>query len=263
MKLFIGYRAWKEQNYLLNRMTFEDLVRAYVTYPAIQVYAVLIVLSLAIGAYLSTSAVLFIAAMALGAFLFPIAWYLLHRFVLHGSWMYKIPYFARLWKRVHYDHHLYPNDLSVLFGGLHTTLPTILIAAGPAGWLIAGPSTALAAVAGTLIMTCITEFLHSGQHLAFEPKSKFWLVMKERHLAHHFHNEHGNYGITEFYWDRIFGTFYRTTQDAPRTKTARNLGYDAEMAKRYPWVKELTDAEAAVQRANKPSRPDPVTTTAA
>ena len=245
MKLFIGYRAWKEQNYLLNRMTFDDLVRAYVTYPAIQVYAALIVLTLVAGAFLTKSAIAFLAAVAAGALLFPIAWYLLHRFVLHGSWMYKYPYFARLWKRVHYDHHRFPNDLSVLYGGLHTTLPTIVLVAGPVGWLMSGPAGACGAVAGTLIMTCVTEFLHSGQHLAFEPKSKFWRVMKERHLAHHFHNENGNYGITEFYCDRLFGTFYRSTDDAPRTKTARNLGYDDEMAKKYPWVKELTDAEPA------------------
>ncbi|MEO0400317.1 MAG: sterol desaturase family protein [Pseudomonadota bacterium] len=245
MKLFIGYKAWKEQNYLLNRMTFDDLVRAYVTYPAIQVYAALIIASLVGGAFLATSFLGFALAFGLGAFLFPIAWYLLHRFVLHGSWMYKYPYFARLWKRVHYDHHRFPNDLAVLYGGLHTTLPTIVLVAGPVGWLISGAAGALGAIAGTLVMTCVTEFLHSGQHLAFEPKSQFWRVMKERHLAHHFHNENGNYGITEFVWDRIFGTFYPTTNDAPRTKTARNLGYDDEVAKKYPWVKELTDAEPA------------------
>ncbi len=245
MNIFIGYKAWKEQNYLLNRMTFDDLVRAYITYPAIQVYAVLIIGCLIAAAMTFTSLWATAFAFGLGAFLFPIAWYVLHRFVLHGSWMYKTPHLARLWKRVHYDHHRFPNDLSVLFGGLHTTLPTIVLVAGPAGWLISGVAGAGAAIAGTLVMTCITEFLHCGQHLAFEPKSTFWKVMKERHLAHHFHNEHGNYGITEFVWDRVFGTFYRTQEDAPRTRTARNLGYDAEMAKKYPWVKELTDAEGA------------------
>lgn len=243
-EIFIGYKAWKSQNYLLNRMTFADLWRAYITYPAIQAYAALTIVCLAAIPFLAASWLATFAAFALGAFLFPIAWYLIHRFVLHGSWMYKTPYFASLWKRVHYDHHRYPNDLSVLFGGLHTTLPTILLVAGPVGWLIAGPAGAAASIAGTLSMTMFTEFMHCGEHLAFEPKSKFWKTMKERHLAHHFHNEHGNYGITEFVWDRIFGTFYASKESAPRTRTARNLGYDAAMAERYPWVKELTDAES-------------------
>ena len=195
----------------------------------------------------ATDPVRFLAAFGFGALLFPIAWYLIHRFVLHGSWMYKTRYFARLWKRVHYDHHRYPNDLSVLYGGLHTTLPTILLAAAPIGWAIGGFPGAMAALSGTLFMTCVTEFLHSGQHLAFEPKSKFWRVMKERHLAHHFHSEHGNYGITEFFWDRVFGTFYRSKDEVPRSPTARNLGYDDEVAQKYPWVKELTDTEPSSQ----------------
>ena len=107
--------------------------------------------------------------------------------------MYKTPHLAKLWKRVHYDHHRFPNDLSVLFGGLHTTLPTILLVAGPIGWLIHGPAGAAGAIIGTVIMTCITEFLHAGEHLAFEPKSQFWKDIKKRHLAHHFHNEHGKF----------------------------------------------------------------------
>ena len=253
MRLFIGYKAWKEEDYLLNRMTFDDLVRAYVTYPGIQVYAALILISLIGGAFAATSWLMFALSIGAGALLFPIAWYVIHRFVLHGSWMYKTPHLAKLWKRVHYDHHRYPNDLSVLFGGLHTTLPTILLLAGPIGWAMGGLPTALGAVAGTLFMTCVTEFLHSGQHLAFEPKSEFWKRIKKLHLAHHFHNENGNFGIAEFFWDRTFGTYYADAADIDRSATARNLGYTSEMAEKYPWVKELTDAEPDASRAARSS----------
>lgn len=249
MRLFIGYKAWKDEEYLLNRMTFEDLIRAYVTYPAIQAYAVLIVAALAFGIATTAAPLRFALATGIGALLFPIAWYLLHRFVLHGSWMYKSAAFAKLWKRVHYDHHRFPNDLSVLFGGLHTTLPTILIAAGPAGYLIDGWSGAAAAIAGTLLMTAFTEFMHAGEHLAFEPKSAFWKAIKQRHLAHHFHNEHGNYGIAEFFWDKLFGTFYAETADRPRSATARNLGYTSEMAEKYPLVKALSESEPEATRS--------------
>ena len=243
MQLFIGYKAWKEEEYLLNRMTFNDLVKAYVTYPAIQAYAVITLICLGFGVALVENWLGFLGAMGAGALLFPVSWYITHRFILHGSWMYKTPFLAKFWKRVHYDHHRFPNDLSVLFGGLHTTLPPILWIAGPIGWLIAGLPGALASIAGFLIMTCYTEFLHAGQHLAFQPKSKFWITIKERHLAHHFHDESGNFGIAEFFWDRVFGTFYAEKADRSRSETARNLGYTDETAKTYPWVKELTDAE--------------------
>ena len=243
MRLFIGYKAWKENDYLLNHMTFDDLVRAYVTYPGIQTYVAMIIACLAV-VIATTAAILPVAlAFLAGGLIFPISWYITHRFILHGSWMDKTPFLASYWKRVHYDHHRYPNDLSVLFGGLHTTIPPILLIAGPIGFLIGGVAGAAAAIGGMVAMTCYTEFLHAGQHLAFEPKSKFWQIIKERHLAHHFHNENGNYGIAEFFWDKIFGTFYSTKEQMPRSKSVRNLGYDAEMAKKYPWVKALTDDE--------------------
>ena len=249
MRFFIGYKAWKEEEYLLNRMTFDDLVKAYVTYPAIQIYALIIAVALIVGLMTMTSLPLFLVAGLVGGLMFPLAWYITHRFILHGSWMYKPPYLARLWKRVHYDHHRFPNDLSVLFGGLHTTLPTIILVAGPVGWLINGLPGAAGAIVGTVVMTCYTEFLHAGQHLAFEPKSKFWKTIKTRHLAHHFHNENGNYGIAEFFWDKVFGTFYEQTTDAPRSATARNLGYTNEMAEKFPWVKTLTDEEPAAKQS--------------
>jgi len=253
MRLFIGYKAWKSEEYLLSRMTFEDLVRAYVTYPGIQVYAAIIIASLVGGLAIMASPWRFAGSIAAGALLFPIAWYVTHRFILHGSWMYKTPYLAKFWKRVHYDHHRFPSDLSVLFGGLHTTLPPVFAIAGPLGWAIGGAPGALGAIAGFLVMTCYTEFLHSGQHLAFEPKSAFWKTIKKRHLAHHFHNENGNYGIAEFFWDKLFRTFYGETEEIARTATTRNLGYTDETAERFPWVKDLTDAEP---RAKHGMRPD-------
>jgi len=251
MRLFVGYKAWKEKEYLLNRMTFDDLIRAYVTYPGMQIYAVMIAIAVAIAFWTIESWSMTLLALVAGALIFPISWYITHRFILHGSWMYKTPLLARFWKRVHYDHHRFPNDLSVLFGGLQTTVPPILLIAGPVGWLIGGVSGAAAAVAGMVIMTCYTEFLHAGQHLAFEPKSAFWKRIKELHLAHHFHNENGNYGIAEFFWDRLFGTFYAHKEDMPRSVTARNLGYTSETAKTYPWVKELTDEEPLHKSARR------------
>ncbi|MDZ7629393.1 MAG: sterol desaturase family protein [Parvularculaceae bacterium] len=248
MRIFVGYKAWKEEGFLLNRMTFDDLVRAYLTYPAMQIYFAMIAVAIIVSiATLSNLAGTF-AALIAGGLIFPIAWYVTHRFILHGSWMYKTRFLARFWKRTHYDHHRFPNDLSVLFGGLQTTVPPILLVAGPVGYAIAGASGAAASIAGMVIMTCYTEFLHAGQHLAFEPKSGFWKTIKERHLAHHFHNENGNFGIAEFFWDKVFRTFYAGKADRPRSATARNLGYTDEMAKKYPWVKEVTDQEPESQR---------------
>lgn len=248
MRVFVGYKAWKEEGYLLNRMTLDDLVRAYLTYPAIQIYFAMIAIALVVSVTTMVSPARSMLALVAGGFLFPISWYVTHRFILHGGWMYRTPFLARFWKRTHYDHHRFPNDLSVLFGGLHTTVPPIVLLAGPFGFLIGGISGAAASIAGMVIMTCYTEFLHAGQHLAFEPKTAFWKTIKERHLAHHFHNENGNFGIAEFFWDKVFRTFYADKASRPRSATARNLGYTDEMAEKYPWVKAATEAEPETQK---------------
>jgi len=244
-RFFIGYDAWKRQEYLLNRMTLKDLVWAYVTYPGVQSYAALILLFTGLALYWSDSALRLAASAGASILLYPLIWYVLHRWLLHSKHLYKFPATAGLWKRIHFDHHQNPNDLSVLFGGLHTTLPTILLATGPVGWWIGGASGACAAIAAAIGVTCFYEYCHCTQHLAYQPKSKFLQRIKKLHLAHHYHNENGNYGITDFFWDRALGTHYAETADRPRSATVRNLGYTGEAAERYPWVAELTASEKA------------------
>ena len=69
--------------------------------------------------------------------------------------------------------------------------------------------------------------------------------MKRRHMAHHFHDETGNFGITTFLWDRLFGTFYDKASDRPRkSPTVFNLGYTPDVAEVYPYVAELSGGVA-------------------
>ncbi|GAB4491757.1 MAG: hypothetical protein Tsb0010_00180 [Parvularculaceae bacterium] len=246
-RIFLGYDAWKRQKHLLNRMQLKDLNWAYVTYPGIQTYFVLFIACVAATLYWFGDPIAVAVSALAGVLVYPLAWYLLHRYVLHSNLLYRSPLTAGLWKRIHYDHHQHPNDLSVLFGGLHTTLPTILIVTGPIGYLIGGVSGASAAIAAAIAMTCFYEYCHCIQHLAYEPKSEFLKRIKKLHLAHHFHNENGNYGITNYFWDRLLKTHYEEMTDMPRSPTVRNLGYTDEVAARYPWVAEL-DAKTAEAR---------------
>ena len=244
--MIMGYGAWKRQKYLLDRMSLEDLVRAYLTYPAIQVYFVLAVLLYAASLVRPESPLRVAGAVAAAALIYPLVWYLLHRYVLHGRWLYKSALTASLWKRIHYDHHQNTEDLSVLFGGLHTTRPTIVVVTGPVGWIVAGPSGAAAAVATAALVTCFYEFCHCIQHLAYRPRSAFLKRIKRLHLAHHHHNENGNYGITNFFWDKLFSTYYGKSSEIPRSPTVRNLGYTDGEAERYPWTAALSRATEGV-----------------
>ena len=137
---------WSSRRYFLDKMTLRDLVWAYVTYPAIQIYALLSVVGIGLAVHWGGSPLRLLAATAVTLLIYPLVEYLLHRFLLHGRLLYRFPQTAALRKRIHFDHHQDPNDLGVLFGALHTTLPPIFVIAGPIGWLIGGISGAALAV---------------------------------------------------------------------------------------------------------------------
>jgi hypothetical protein len=78
------------------------------------------------------------------------------------------------------------------------------------------------------------------QHLAYKPKSKWLAEMKKRHMAHHFHDETGNFGITTFFWDKLFGTHYDRPERPEKSPTVFNLGYTPESGERWPHVARLS-----------------------
>jgi sterol desaturase/sphingolipid hydroxylase (fatty acid hydroxylase superfamily) len=233
-------RGFWARSHHLNRMTLAELVRAYFQYPAIQAYLALSVAAIAVAVAYPASWAQTLAAIATASLIYPLAWYGIHRYILHGKWMFKSPLTARMWKRVHYDHHQDPNHLEVLFGALVTTLPTVAIATAFAGWAIGGVGGAAAGFATGLLTTCLYEFIHCIQHLGVKPKNAWLAELKRRHMEHHFHDERGNYGIAAFWPDRLFGSLYERADRPARSPHVFNLGYDAEAAARWPWVAELT-----------------------
>ncbi len=241
---------WNRSHYL-DRMTFRELVVAYAQHYAIQAYLVLAVASIVVAVWSPPSLVGGIVAAAFSTVAYSAVWYALHRWVLHGRWMWKSKALAPAWKRIHYDHHQDPNHLEVLFGALHTTLPTLMIFSLPIGWLIDGIGGAAIAFASALLMTCFYEFCHCIQHLAYKPRWEFLAVMKARHMAHHFHDETGNFGITSFAIDKLLGSFYERRERPAKSLTVFNLGYTEEVARTYPYVKELSGGIIATGHPRK------------
>lgn len=234
---------WSKEHHL-DRMTLRELWIAYFQYPAIIAY--LLASAVAIGLFFVYPAPLVptLAAIGISLAVYPLVWYCLHRWVLHSRWMFKVPFLAATWKRIHYDHHQDPNHLEILFGALHTTLPAIALATAPIGYALGGTGAALAAFATGLLTTCFYEFCHCIQHLAYKPKRQFMVEMKARHMAHHFHDERGNFGITNYFWDKLFGTYYERIEKDKKSATVFNLGYTPEVAERYPHVARLSGGVA-------------------
>ncbi|WP_213979010.1 sterol desaturase family protein [Sphingomonas sp. dw_22] len=234
---------WKRSHYL-ERMTLRQLTLAFFQHPAVWCYLLLGVLSTIAAARLPASPIGILAAVAAAGLIYPLVWYALHRWVLHSRWMFKSPLTAGVWKRIHYDHHIDPNHLEVLLGALYTTLPTIALATAPMGWIIAGVPGAAAAFAAGLFITCGYEYVHCIEHLPYKPRSRALAYMKARHLEHHFHDESGNYGITNFAWDRLFGTLYVRSERPGKSPTVFNLGYTRDLARDYPWVAQRSGGDA-------------------
>lgn len=236
----VRWGFWKNRTHNLARMSLGDLVVAFISYYAVLVYLGLTAVSLyfAVRWFESWAPLAIAAVFAMLAY--PLAWYVLHRWVLHSQYLYRSPLTAAVWKRIHFDHHQDPHNLVVLFGALYTTIPTIALVTMPIGYWIGGPAGAATAFAFGLFSTVFYEFSHCVQHLNTTPKSKFMRQIKKAHLAHHFHNEQGNFGITNFFWDRLFGTYYPEPKLRPKSATVFNIGYTEEMAERYPWVARLS-----------------------
>jgi sterol desaturase/sphingolipid hydroxylase (fatty acid hydroxylase superfamily) len=245
------FGLWSGRKYFLNKMTLRELIVAYFTHHSILTYLVLIAGSIWLAVAHAAGSWGPLGAAAVIALIYPLVEYLMHRYVLHSRFLYRYQMTAALWKRIHYDHHQNPSDLSVLFGALYTTLPTIFVIASPVGWLIAGLPGAAAAFATALILFSLYEFCHCIQHLPFMPRWHWLRELKRHHLAHHFHSEQGNFGITSFIWDRIFGTLYQRPQEVGKSPTVHNLGYTGREREAFPWVAELSaddDAYAAARR---------------
>jgi sterol desaturase/sphingolipid hydroxylase (fatty acid hydroxylase superfamily) len=231
-------RRGKTRTYDLGQMSLKELVVAYATYPSVIFYALLLIVcvwgSIRLGA--PERPVRTLAAMFALLAIYPFYEYALHRFVLHNRALYKSPLTASVWKRIHYDHHQDPNRLDVLFGSPSNTLLAIFVPSIPIGYAINGWSGALACSAMGLGIFSFYEFCHCVQHLNFVPKNGWLRRIKKHHMAHHFHNETGNFGITTTFVDRMVGTLYSDGSERPRSAHVYDLGYDEAEARRFPWV---------------------------
>jgi len=164
-------KAWRGRSYDLGKMTLGELWRAYLVTPAIQIYLLLAVACAFVVALLPGGWTGILLSVLVTLLVYPFAWYLIHRFVLHGRWLYRSSWTAGLWKRIHFDHHQDPHLLEVLFGAPSNTVPTMAAITVPVGYAVAGPAGAAAAFGTGLLTTCVYEFCHCIQHLNYKPRS--------------------------------------------------------------------------------------------
>ncbi|MHA6481853.1 sterol desaturase family protein [Paenibacillus sp. strain BS8-2] len=147
--------------------------------------------------------------------------YLTHRFFFHLKAP-RHPLFLQLLKRLHYDHHTYPNDLKLLFLPLWYSLPNFVVFVG-VFYLVTGlPDASAAFAAGLITMLLVYEWKHYVAHRPMQPRTKLGKWVKKTHLLHHFKNENYWYGVSTPFVDALFGTL-KDEKQVPTSAFVKDL----------------------------------------
>ncbi len=166
---------------------------------------------------------------ALGAFLYYVTEYSTHRFMFHArparwAWLRAKQH------RLHYDHHVEPNRLDLLFLPLWYVIPNTVLVGAIAYAVLRDMNQVLAMVLGAMLALLHYEWVHFIAHQQYTPITPFGRWMKKYHLRHHFVNEKLWYGVSNPVMDMVYGT-YRDLNDAERSRTTKVL-YPGEQSPR-------------------------------
>jgi hypothetical protein len=164
---------------------------------------------------------LHILGLLIGLVVFLGSEYTTHRFLLHAEPL-KNPTLLGLQHRLHYDHHVEPTRLDLLFLPWWFVIPVTIVTAAiyfaitrDAGWTIS-------LLFGSLLGLFYYEWVHYVAHVPFQPVTPYGRWIKKYHLWHHYKNEHLWFGVTNPSTD-ILGRTYRDVGDADRSGTTRIL----------------------------------------
>jgi len=148
----------------------------------------------------------------IGLFVWTLAEYTLHRFVFHFPP--KTPRMERITFLFHGVHHAQPQCKTRLVMPPVVALPFAALFYG-LFWLILGtglgaPEWVHPLTAGFLTGYLIYDLTHYATH-HWPMRSGYLRYLKRYHMAHHFKNPDGLYGVSSSAWDYVFGT----TADKP------------------------------------------------
>ncbi len=147
----------------------------------------------------------FLGLFVLGIFFWTFAEYMLHRYLFH--WVSESKFVQRLHFIMHGSHHQYPRDKSRL---LMPPVPGLIMA----GILFAIfyllfsllqiPDFCFGFFPGFFTGYLLYSFLHRAIHLQRPPKrfKHIWL----HHNIHHYKYPDKAFGVSNTFWDRVFGT---------------------------------------------------------
>jgi 4-hydroxysphinganine ceramide fatty acyl 2-hydroxylase len=156
----------------------------------------------------------------LGALMFYASEYGMHRFAFHApplAW----PPARKLQHRLHYDHHVEPSRLDLLFLPIWFLVPNLAVATCLFALLFGGEAS-LSALFGMMLANLHYEWVHYVAHIPYQPRTRFGRWIKQYHLRHHFISEKHWFGVSNPTLDGVFGTF-QGPDAAEKSATTRKL----------------------------------------
>lgn len=160
-------------------------------------------------------------AVAVGAGVFFVSEYTTHRFMLHAPPQ-RNAFVLRLQHRLHYDHHVDPNELGLLFLPVWFVIPVAALTLAIYLAVTRDWSTSAALLLGSVLGLLWYEWVHYVAHIPFVPKTPFGRYIKKYHLRHHFKNERLWFGVTNPSMDFV-GRSYARVDEAERSGSTRVL----------------------------------------
>ena len=186
---------------------------------------VLLLGALALIAFFATGALAFapksLLLLAIGAAVFFVSEYTTHRFMLHAPPQ-KNAFILKLQHRLHYDHHVNPAELSLLFLPIWFVIPVASLTFAIFFAVTRDLSVSAAMLLGAVLGLFYYEWVHYVAHIPFVPKTRFGRWIKKYHLWHHFKNERMWFGVTNPSMDLV-GRTYARVDEIDRSATTRVL----------------------------------------
>lgn len=141
----------------------------------------------------------------LGLFVWTFAEYMLHRFVFH--WVIEAKWSQRFHFIMHGSHHHFPRDEARL---LMPPVPGLIMASALFAlfylifWLIGISNLCFGFFPGFFTGYLMYSFVHRATHIMRPPKrfKHIW----HHHSLHHYRYPDKAFGVSNTFWDRVFGT---------------------------------------------------------
>lgn len=147
--------------------------------------------------------------------------YLAHRYIFH--YVTESPKLERIVYIFHGNHHHFPRDKQRLF---MPPIPSLILATLLFGiqYLILG-NYVFAFFPGFMIGYLLYASMHYLIH-AMAPPFKFMKPLWDNHHLHHYKDEELGFGVSNTFWDRVFGTMFDVKKEKVNKEKVKDLMFD-------------------------------------